>query len=450
MLGDDFDQGVTLSVTTFFRSESGVRLLGLLAACVLIFGFTFNEPVRAQSAPTLDGEEWAFVEMLNDYRRQNGITTPLQVSIALTNAAKWHSGDMAQFGYFAHIDHLGRDPFVRMADFGYAYPTSKGENIAAGNSAAAATFDQWRNSPPHNANMLDSDYRAIGIGRAAGGPYGYYWTTTFGGHVDATLPAITLSRTSQSFAANGGPGSLNVVVGSGEGWTVVNNDPAFITVTSGGGVGPGAVTYSIAAHLSNTPRTGTITVAGVNFTVLQGAHFNDVPTTHPFYTLIGQLSARGITVGCGGGNFCPESNVTREQMAIFIERALGVFTPPAPSRQTFGDVPPSLMSYPFIEDFARRGITVGCSTLQSLYCPTNSVTREQMAIFVVRALGVFDPPTPSVQSFQDVPSSSFAYEFIEAFYARGITTGCGVGYYCPTANVTRGQMAAFLVRAFAL
>lgn len=438
-----------MSITTFlYRSKSGLRLLGLLAACVLIFGSTFNESARAQTAPTLDSEERAFVGMLNVYRQQNGIPTPLQVSIALTNAAKWHSGDMAQFDYFDHTDRLGRDPFVRMAAFGYGYSTFKGENIAAGNSTAAATFDQWRNSPPHNANMLNSAYRAIGIGRAAGGTYGYYWTTTFGGYVDATLPTIALSPTSQSFAANGGTGSLDVAMGSGEGWTVVNNDPAFITVTSGGGAGPGAVTYSIAAHLGNTPRTGTITVAGVNFTVLQGAHFNDVPTTHPFYTFIGQLSARGTTMGCSGGNFCPESDVTREQMAIFIERALGVFTPPAPGSQTFGDVPPSLMSYPFVEDFARRGITTGCSTSQ--FCPTNSVTREQMAIFVVRALGVFDPPAPGLQSFQDVPSSSFAYEFIEAFYARGITTGCGAGYYCPTANVTRGQMAVFLVRAFAL
>lgn len=422
----------------------------MLVACGLIFGSTFNESARAQGVPTLDSEERAFVGMLNDYRRQNGITTPLQVSIALTNAAKWHSGDMAQYGYFDHIDRLGRDPFVRMAAFGYAYQTFKGENIAAGNSTAAATFDQWRNSSLHNANMLNSAFRAIGIGRAVGGPYGYYWTNTFGGYVDATLPAITLGRTSQSFAANGGAGSLNVAAGAGEAWTVVNNDPAFITVTSGDGVGSGTVTFSVAPHTGNTPRSGSITVDGVTFTVLQGAQFNDVPVTHPFYAFIGQLSARGITVGCGGGNFCPESDVTREQMAIFIERALGVFAPPTPSGQTFSDVPPNLLGYAFIEDFARRGITSGCSASPPLFCPASNVTREQMAIFVVRALGVFDPPTPGVQTFQDVPSHSFAYEFIEEFYARGITAGCAVGRYCPTANVTRGQMAVFLVRAFAL
>jgi hypothetical protein len=56
------------------------------------------------------------------------------------------------------------------------------ENIAAGNSTAQATFEQWRNSSGHNANMLHSNMRTIGIGRAfvAGSPYGWYWTTEFG------------------------------------------------------------------------------------------------------------------------------------------------------------------------------------------------------------------------------------------------------------------------------
>lgn len=427
-----------------------MRHWAAIAFCAFIVGSTFVELARAQATPALDGEEQAFVGMLNAYRQQNGINTPLQVSIALTNAAKWHSSDMAQFGYFDHFDHFGRDPFTRMAAFGYGYQTFMAENIAAGNSTAAASFDQWRNSPPHNANMLDSDYRAMGIGRAIGGPYGYYWTLTLGGFVDAVIPTGTLSRTSHSFAASGGGASISVTVGPQQAWTVVNNSPAFVSVAPGGGVGPGTVTFSVSPHQGNAPRTGSITVAGVDVTVRQGAHFNDVPSTHPFHTFIGQLSARGITLGCGGGNFCPHMNVTREQMAIFIERALGVFAPPVPGVQSFDDVPTGLMGYPFIEDFAQRGITLGCSTSPPLYCPAATVTREQMAIFVMRALGIFDPPAPAFQSFQDVPMRSYAHRFIEAFYARGITAGCSAGFYCPGSSVTRGQMAVFLVRAFDL
>src|SRR5438067_700247 len=68
-------------------------------------------------------------------------------------------------------------------DFGYALTGSAGENIAAGYAGAQDTFTQWKNSPGHNANMLNGSYRVIGIGRAyvKGSPYGWYWTTDFGG-----------------------------------------------------------------------------------------------------------------------------------------------------------------------------------------------------------------------------------------------------------------------------
>ncbi|MBZ5535397.1 MAG: S-layer homology domain-containing protein [Acidobacteriia bacterium] len=178
--------------------------------------------------------------------------------------------------------------------------------------------------------------------------------------------------------------------------------------------------------------------------------FADVPATHPFFNSIGRLSAHGITAGCGGGNYCPDTSVTREQMAIFIERALGVNTPPAPIQQTFEDVPAAQFSYPFIEDFATRGITAGCSVTPRLYCPASPVSREQMAIFIERALGVGAPPTPTQQTFGDVLMPWFSYPFIEDFATRGITAGCSVTpkLYCPAWPVTRGQMAVFLVRAF--
>jgi hypothetical protein len=199
-------------------------------------------------------------------------------------------------------------------------------------------------------------------------------------------------------------------------------------------------------------------VSAANFTLTNSTQrFNDVPVSHPFFNEIEKMAARGITLGCGNGNYCPDANVTREQMAIFIERTLGVFTPPVPSGQTFQDVSLSLLGYAFIEDFVTRGITQGCAAgPPRLYCPTASVTREQMAIFIERALGVFTPPAgPATPTFADVPNSGatdYSYEFIEDFVARGITSGCATGprRYCPTAPVTRGQMAVFLVRAFNL
>ena len=138
--------------------------------------------------PQLSEEEINFVSLVNRYRAQNGLQ-PLQVSVAITNAAKWMSEDMAQKNYFSHTDSLGRDPFVRMAAFGYDYPTARGENIAAGHATAINTFNQWRCSPGHNANMLNRNYRVIGIAKATGtaSQYRYFWTSDFGGAVDHTM-----------------------------------------------------------------------------------------------------------------------------------------------------------------------------------------------------------------------------------------------------------------------
>jgi hypothetical protein len=232
----------------------------------------------------------------------------------------------------------------------------------------------------------------------------------------------------------------------------VSNDPGFITIVSPTGqqMGSGTVTFNVANHTNPAPRSGTITVAGQTFTVDQGAQFLDVPVGAAFYEEIGKLSAVGITQGCGDGNYCPNSSVTREQMAAFLSRALGAFNPPIPGAQRFADVPPSNLFYAFIEELAQRQITLGCG--DGNYCPTSPVTREQMAAFVIRALHEpgYVPPAPATQRFPDVPPGNPFYGHIEEMAVRQITLGCGDGNYCPAANVTRGQMAAFLVRAFGL
>jgi hypothetical protein len=114
----------------------------------------------------------------------------------------------------------------------------------------------------------------------------------------------------------------------------------------------------------------------------------DVPPTSPFYAFIDRMAVLQITLGCGGGNYCPASTVTREQMAVFIIRALGELNPPTPATQRFDDVPPSSPFYNFIDRMAVLGITLGCSASPPLYCPTASVTRGQMAVFLVRAFNL--------------------------------------------------------------
>ncbi len=269
----------------------------------------------------------------------------------------------------------------------------------------------------------------------------------------AATSCLALSLSSQSFHAGGGVGSVNVTGLTACPWTAISNDPSFITITSGAsGSGFGTVNYSVTANINTSNRAGTITIANQSHTVLQGAAFLDIPPDHPFYNEIGKLSARGVTLGCGSGNYCPEAEVTREQMAAFIIRARGEFNPPTPASQRFLDVSPSNPFYNFIDRMAVLQITLGCGG--GNYCPANPVLREQMAAFLIRALHEpgYIAPVPGSQRFDDVSPSNLFYAHIEEMAVRGITLGCSASppLYCPTQSVTRAQMAAFLVRAFNL
>jgi hypothetical protein len=135
-------------------------------------------------------------------------------------------------------------------------------------------------------------------------------------------------------------------------------------------------------------------------------------------------------------------------MAAFIIRALGEFNPPTPATQRFVDVPPSNSFYAFIDQMAIRQITLGCGP--GMYCPRDVVTRDQMAALIIRGLGELNPPVPATQRYSDVPPTNPFYRFIDRMAVLGITQGCGGSSYCPGMPVTRGQMAAFLVRAFDL
>jgi uncharacterized protein YkwD len=142
----------------------------------------------AAAAYCPDAEELAMLDLINDFRAAHGLP-PLTLSGTLGAAAEYHSQEMASLGYFDHTLMDGTTYQQNTINYGYTFETVRGENIAAGNADAAATFQQWVASPLHRANMLSPDFTAVGIGRA-GDPdaeFGWYWTTDFGGHSDATV-----------------------------------------------------------------------------------------------------------------------------------------------------------------------------------------------------------------------------------------------------------------------
>jgi hypothetical protein len=157
------------------------------------------------------------------------------------------------------------------------------------------------------------------------------------------------------------------------------------------------------------------------------------------------VAAEGITRGCNppaNDRFCPEDNVTRGQMAAFLVRALGLTDS---GSVTFDDDDDSEFEAD-IEKLAEAGITKGCSATR--FCPEEPVTRGQMAAFLHRALeDGFAPGTP--KAFTDIGGSVFADD-IAWLSATGITRGCDDDKYCPDDPITRDQMATFLMRGLGL
>ncbi|MGE3076470.1 MAG: CAP domain-containing protein [Dehalococcoidia bacterium] len=142
---------------------------------------------------TVDGEEQAFLQLINQYRAGKGADA-LSIDPALTRASTWMASDLAGRGDFSHTDSSGRSPWTRMPDCGVAIPA--GENLAAGTnySAAQTALTAWINSPSHRDVMLDKTFKTIGISRVyrEGSRYGWYWVTDFGyGNGNTTSVATT-------------------------------------------------------------------------------------------------------------------------------------------------------------------------------------------------------------------------------------------------------------------
>jgi hypothetical protein len=332
-------------------------------------------------------------------------------------------------------------------------------SISGGNNVYMVTVSTGSGNGTLRLDVVDNDSILDAAGNLLGGTGAGNGNFTTGQVYDVLLNcAANLSKLSESFAANGGSGSVMVTIPAGCMWTAVSNNPSFITVNAPTGThtGNGTVTYTVASHSSTNARSGTITIASQTFTVLQGAAFLDVPNNHPLYNEIGKLSARGVTLGCGGGNFCPDNNVTREQIAALLLRAKegGAYVPPPATGTVFADVSAGNPFAAFIEELYNRGITLGCAAGPLRYCPTDPVRRDQAAVFILRTKegAGYMPPPATGTIFADVPANMLFANFIEDLYTKGITAGCAVGplRYCPVLPVTRGQMAAFLVRAFEL
>jgi uncharacterized repeat protein (TIGR03803 family) len=307
-------------------------------------------------------------------------------------------------------------------------------------------FSQGEGGKPAGPLLRGTDGALYGS-LSEGGEYG-------GGAIFRFTVADLLSV--GSLAPDSGPaagGTALVVTGT-------SFDPG-ATLSIGGS--PIAASVDDAQHISTTSpaaapgSVGVVAVSnpgGESRQLLSGwfADFLDVPSAHVFHDYVEDVVRAGITAGCGNGNYCVNAPVTRAQMAVFLLKAEhGPAYVPPNCVGVFADVACPGPFTDWIEQLAAEGVTTGCGGAD--YCPASPVTRAQMAVFLLKTLlGTAYVPAPAAGIFGDVPVGSFAADWIEDLYGRGITGGCSASplLYCPNNPNNRGQMAVFLVKTFGL
>ena len=166
--------------------------------------------------------------------------------------------------------------------------------------------------------------------------------------------------------------------------------------------------------------------------------FSDVDPNSVHEENIAILVKFGVTLGCAEGLFCPSDPVTRGQMASFLARGFGT---PVTGADFFVDDSTSGHEAN-INSVASVGITQECGGTN--YCPQSSVTRGQVASFLARTLSL---PTTATDYFADDNGSTHEIN-INVIAEAGITLGCTTSTYCPNDPVSRAQMASLIARAF--
>ena len=403
------------------------------------------------------------------------LTENAKDSSTSSNSGKWTPNiqTAGKYKVEAYIAH--HDPFNVSCSWGtatlnadtsnahYLIHSAAGDTTVIGNQLPLD--NQWLNLGEFNFNVGTGGYVTLsdltGETRLSTNPS--FSAMRFTLVEDTSNPAPTISTITPT-AVEAGGGSFTLTVngsgfvsgsvvrwkGSARSTSYINSTQVTATISASdiSGVNSASVTV-----YNPTPGGGTSNA--VEFDVYT---FADALPDAWYWKWVEGFYAQGITTGCAAGplQYCPDRAVTRAEMAVFLLRAKEGLSTPTPSQSgMFADVPVSGKEWmkPWIEEFYVEGITTGCGASPLQYCPEREVTRAEMAVFVLRAKhGASYQPPAGTGIFSDVPVSGKEWmeAWVEEFYNEGITTGCAASplRYCPEQSVTRAEMATFIDRAF--
>lgn len=288
-----------------------------------------------------------------------------------------------------------------------------------------SVLGDWINSSCYSAPVASVRYTALS---ASGG---FFPALRQIGQQNDGAPKVTGYLSARRMDLHPLPGPCQ---GSGAFWDGVLGMLPADFVLGGSGVYPNISSVS--------PRGGpasggtALTINGVGFQAPASVRVAGVPATNVVVTST-QITATTAAMVAGTLGDVAVTNTANQQVGTLPEGFLTNFT----------DVPASHQYYTAIGTLTRDHISKGCGG--GAFCPTTSVTRDQMSLFLLKSkyptFAYF--PIPAVGLFSDVPPTHPFAPWIEELYRQGITTGCGGNSFCPATTVTRGAMAKFLLAA---
>ena len=186
--------------------------------------------------------------------------------------------------------------------------------------------------------------------------------------------------------------------------------------------------------------------------------------THWSWSWVMAMYEAGLTTGLEPGIYGPDVVMQRSEMAVFLSRLLQAYgIAPAGTAAPFDDVDATHWAVAEIEHLRELGITDGIG--DNNFAPDAEVTRAEMAKFIQLTFRIIEVNNPGSfphwdqnqnvfnpgTTFQDVPMEHWANIWIEELFFDGLTNGCASDqlnlWFCPEDSVTRGQMAKFIMSA---
>lgn len=171
--------------------------------------------------------------------------------------------------------------------------------------------------------------------------------------------------------------------------------------------------------------------------------FSDVKQDNPYFEEIQKIALAGYMSGYGGSwKFGPDDLLSRAEISVVLSR-LNSLPIQIPETPTFEDVEIDKWYYKWVETLYKSGLTAGCSETPKLFCPNNNVTREELAVFVVKSVGE-QPYNGDTVSFSDVPKSTWSHKWVEKVAELGLMKPLEDSLFGPYESVKRGEIAKTL------